>query len=180
MKKHILQNKSGVTVLEGVIALGLLAVITAGSFGVLLSVSRQATQPDIREEMILAVEKANDEIKAFLAFGETQAGADMGLKDKAKDYIPLVLRSSDEYGLCEDESYAQPFDPNYPFYDISCMLPPICDKSDTTNNYFRYKVSVDSQDATAGLGSTYEDNWEIPSVNRYTIRFDIKCNGYRL
>ena len=37
--RQLLKNRAGVTVLEGVIALGLLALITAGAFGVLLSAS---------------------------------------------------------------------------------------------------------------------------------------------
>ena len=57
--KRILSKKTGVTILEGLIALGLLALVAAGTFGVLLSVSRKAGSPDIRESMILAVERAN-------------------------------------------------------------------------------------------------------------------------
>ena len=55
----ILKNKKGVTLLEGMIAILLLSVVTLGTFGVVLSSSRKVSQPDIREEMILAVEQAH-------------------------------------------------------------------------------------------------------------------------
>lgn len=61
--KKLLKDKAGVTVLEGIIALGLLALIAGGAFGVLLAASRQASQPDIREEMAWAVENANARLK---------------------------------------------------------------------------------------------------------------------
>ena len=54
---HILQNRKGVTLLEGLIALALLAMIVVGTFGVLLSSSRKTTAPDKREEMVLAAER---------------------------------------------------------------------------------------------------------------------------
>lgn len=53
----ILKNKKGVTLLEGMIAILLLAVVTVGTFGVVLSSSRKVSQPDIREEMVLAAEQ---------------------------------------------------------------------------------------------------------------------------
>ncbi len=59
----LLHDQKGVTVLEGLIALLLLAVISIGTFGVLLSASRKTTEPDIREEMILAVERANQALR---------------------------------------------------------------------------------------------------------------------
>lgn len=66
----IFNNKKGVTLLEGLIALGLLAMVTTGTLGVMLSISRKASKPDIREEMILAVEKANSQLQAKALCGD--------------------------------------------------------------------------------------------------------------
>ena len=63
--KRVLTKKKGVTILEGLIALGLLALVAAGTFGVLLSVARKSGAPDIREEMVLAVERANDQLQMY-------------------------------------------------------------------------------------------------------------------
>lgn len=57
MKKYILKNKKGVTLLEGLIALALLAIVATGTFSVLLSASRKTSSPDMREELVFAVEK---------------------------------------------------------------------------------------------------------------------------
>ena len=54
--KKLLKSKKGVTILEGLIALLLLAMISVGTFGVLLSTSRKSAQPDIREEMMKLLE----------------------------------------------------------------------------------------------------------------------------
>ena len=48
--KKILKSKKGVTILEGLIALALLALVATGTFAVLLSSSRKSSQPDIRED----------------------------------------------------------------------------------------------------------------------------------
>ena len=52
MINFFIKNKKGVTILEGLIALGLLAAVSVGIFGVLLSLSRKSYEPDIREEML--------------------------------------------------------------------------------------------------------------------------------
>ena len=54
---RVLQNRKGVTLLEGLIALALLAMVAVGTFGVLLSSSRGSTAPDKREEMLLTAER---------------------------------------------------------------------------------------------------------------------------
>ncbi len=106
--KKILSNKAGVTVLEGVIALGLLALVTAGAFGVLLAASRQTTRPDVREEMILAVEKASNMLKIYTGVTDTSI-------------IPGSFRN----GLCGTD--ATPLDNGE--HNIACQLPPICDRT---------------------------------------------------
>jgi len=62
--KHVL-NKKGVTILEGLIALLLLAMIAMGTFGVLLSSSRKSSTPDLREDMMYSMERAYHALQAF-------------------------------------------------------------------------------------------------------------------
>ena len=108
----LLQSQAGVTVLEGVIALGLLAVVTAGAFGVLASASRKSSQPDIREEMTLAVEKVKDWLQA--------------------------TDSSSSVQLCGDEAVGGPLALGE--HNVKCMLPLVCDQN-STNSSFTYSVS---------------------------------------
>lgn len=63
--KRIFKNKKGVTVLEGLIALLLLAMISVGTFSVLLSASRKSSQPDQREAMTLSMERAVHALQVF-------------------------------------------------------------------------------------------------------------------
>ena len=108
----LLQSQAGVTVLEGVIALGLLAVVTAGAFGVLASASRKSSQPDMREEMTLAVEKV-------------------------KDWLQSTDSSSGK--LCDtDETAGGPLALGE--HNVKCMLPLICDQNSDSSN-FVYNVS---------------------------------------
>ena len=179
-----LKNKSGVTVLEGVIALGLLALVMAGSFGVLLSSSRQTMEPDIYEEMILAVEKANDMIKEYAA---NYSYYDF-LKDKTQKYHLQEFRN----GLCSDD-----------FQDLNCLLPAICDLStsefkvtplDNSGSNFTANWPKEAAIQWEGKGnaamykedasgfkllrdSTDYKNGGIPTVG---MKYYIKCNGYQL
>ncbi len=159
--KRILASKAGVTLLEGVIALGLLALITAGAFAVLLASSRQATQPDIREEMSLAVEKAHDQLKILALYGNSD------LANSAKGYLPSSLYADGNAGLCTKES--APLSSGN--HDIGCLLPPICDANTSS---FTYKVENIS--ALASGGQSESDGIPTP----YKITFSITCNGYSL
>lgn len=180
-----LKNKSGVTVLEGVIALGLLALVMAGSFGVLLSSSRQTMEPDIYEEMILAVEKANDMLKEYSA----NYSYDTFLKNKTDKYHLTDFQN----GLCDTT-----------FTDLNCLLPAICDLSSSefkltpldgsgsnfssnwpkdANMKWEGKGNADMYKEEAGSGfkllrdSTDYKNGGNPTVG---MGFYIKCNGYQL
>ena len=63
---RFLKNKKGVTLLEGLIAIGLLAMVSVSTFSVLLSISRRAKQPDLREDMLLSIEKTNAELQKHI------------------------------------------------------------------------------------------------------------------
>ena len=165
MKTNLLKNKAGVTLLEGLIALGLLALITAGTFGVLLSVSRQSSQPDIREEMLWAIERANEGLQLFA--GEN----------------PGTLPTEYEQGLCGAD--------NDPLADgshnINCMLPAICDIDDN-DTYFTYEVStvslptLDNQfSANGGYNLTfYARDVDTAYFQVKNITYHIKCHGFTL
>lgn len=155
--KHILKNKKGVTLLEGLIALGLLALVTAGSFGVLLSISRQASQPDIREEMALAVEKAHQQLQRY-----TYEGTDTS--------IPADIR----FGLC-GESSGDPFSGEH---DINCLLPAICDP-DSEKSSFTYEVMDSEMNITLPTNSI-SDNFVYTGNDSVKVQFKIKCNGFTL
>lgn len=155
MMNRFLKNKKGVTILEGLIALGLLAMVAGGTFGVLLSVSRKASQPDIREEMVLAVERANEQLQMY---------ADPGTDE---DDVPSEWRK----GLCgESSSFAAVLSGEH---NIKCMLPAICDLGESS---FSYKVA----NGALGSYSTVSARQVSTPAAPKTISFTITCNGFTL
>lgn len=155
--KKILNSKTGVTILEGIIALGLLALVAGGAFGVLLSASRQNTQPDIREEMVWAVEKAHDKLKGYNGQGILPT-----------DTIP----TNSQYGLCGTATSPDNFPLQLRTHTINCMLPPICDPKQSS---FTYKVEEDTN-----MDVPSAEHSESSSLSRKKITFSITCNGYKL
>ncbi len=173
--KRILTNKKGVTLLEGVIALGLLALVAGGAFAVLLSASRQTTQPTIREEMALAVEKAHDQLKILAMYADTSE-VNNNLAGVA-GYLPGALYAEGKAGLCDKEE--NPLSTTFPdIHHIECLLPRVCDENQSE---FTYKVFNNGQ-----VLSFEEDTAELEtpsagtSFGPYQIRFSIMCNGYSL
>lgn len=165
--KRILSKKTGVTILEGLIALGLLALVAAGTFGVLLSVSRKAGSPDIREAMVLAVERANEQLQMYTPV--------MGSISNAS--LPSEL----EYGLCGGDS-----DPLLGIgtnHYINCMLPPLCDRN---NSSFSYRTGVSKVNMSLPHVSNYGSNGLVsgwgasPLATVRSIEFSITCNGFTL
>lgn len=157
-----LNTKKGVTALEGIIALGLLAVVMAGAFGVLLSASRKSSQPDMREEMVMAVEKAKDMLQMYV----NPAGYSTS-PDSTVSYPT---------GLCPDENgNTTPLKGGETHY-IKCMLPPICDKTSNQSDFY-YQVEDASSPSFRLVGADIEGG--IDSSLK-TITFTIKCNGYEL
>ena len=163
MLKRLFNNQDGVTILEGLIALGLLALVAGGSFAVLLSVSRQSSQPDIREEMAYAVEKANEELQLFTHLPADQAvpsGYPKGLCNN--DETPLKVWTAGDNVE----------------HDIACRLPPLCDLNQGSSfKYYVYNVQTVSLQNKIGesLRDTEADN--MPVIK---IQFKINCNGYKL
>ena len=158
--KHLLTKKTGVTVLEGLIALGLLALVAGGTFGVLLSVSRKTGTPDIREEMALAVERANELLPMYAPLLQGSNMSDAKIADAYKE------------GLCgEDDS---PLSPGK--HAIECLLPPICDEQ---NSSFVYTVAENPITLPSAVPSNTKDYYYTSQPHRQ-ITFEITCNGFSL
>ena len=160
--KRILNNKMGITLLEGIIALGLLALAATATFGVLLSVSRKSSSSDIREEMLWAVERAHERLQMY-----------NGVTD-------ITVLPEGKRGLCGDEANnGHPLSEGT--HTITCMLPPLCDLQ--RNSSFTYTVTLD--DLYGVQNALYNPQVEVPSdeeplYQRKHIAFNIQCNGFTL
>ena len=189
--KKILKNKAGVTILEGVIALGLLALVMAGAFGVLLSTSRQTMQPDFYEEMSLAGEKASDVLKEYITVNKI-GGEDLdNLESKVQPHRGGGSDAELNYqlGPCGADSY-----------DLKCLLPPICNES---GSEFRYQLTNNAdfdywptnedgiawegrgnpQMYSAGSSGTFamqRDSTQYTGNPAVAVQLYVKCNGYQL
>lgn len=153
---RLLKNKKGVTILEGLIALGLLALVAGGTFGVLLSVSRKSSQPDIREEMLLAVERAHEQLQMYTSGDTTN--------------LPLEYQN----GLCNNGDTSL----SSGKHDIKCMLPAICDPNNESKFSYTvvYKTLTPADFPTANTYRTTGFN----NVQTREVTFDITCNGFTL
>lgn len=169
--KRVLTKKKGVTILEGLIALGLLALVAAGTFGVLLSVARKSGAPDIREEMVLAVERANDQLqmyssgivsgmtnsKLYEQYANGMCGGSLILAEvKVSDSSPMSIGS----------------------HNIKCMLPPLCDYSNSTFTYTVREASFTTHNY-GGSNMVTDYASAFPTKGRQ-VTFNITCNGFTL
>ena len=174
MIRKFLKNKKGVTLLEGLIALLLLALVAAGTFAVLLSAARKSMGPDIREEMALAIEKASDLLQGYVYVNSDTISGGTGNRFAKGLCDPTIV---DAAPLSTTGSH-----------DIKCLLPPICDRS---NSSFTYTISVPTLHETnssypsgalksadvmsdSGLAAGYT------RATPYRVVFDINCNGFSL
>lgn len=160
--RRILSNQKGVTLLEGLIAMGLLALVAAGTFGVLLSVSHKSGKPDIREEMALAVEKANDQLQAYA----------QNMTDTPANQNNLCPEDTQDHPLTLDNTH-----------NIKCLLPVICAGSSS----FSYTVTNPGalnfkNDAGGNEDYISDENYtsSTPSTHQRRITFSITCNGFTL
>ena len=193
MIKKLWKSKKGVTLLEGLIAMVLLAVVATGSFAVLLSASRKSSGPDIREEMILAVEKAHTQLQAYVN------ASSFSLDKKDGQDKPLVPPAYQK-GLCGSKVVDDaPLKAGT--HNIKCLLPLICDSdtADTCNSVIGTKscfvYRVKNKSMAGSLPSNAKErplqaNWNsgvyattgnAPDVSSgKEISFEIRCNGYTL
>ncbi|MBR3603345.1 MAG: prepilin-type N-terminal cleavage/methylation domain-containing protein [Elusimicrobiaceae bacterium] len=171
--KRILKSKKGVSLLEGLIALMLLAIVATGTFGVLLSTSRKSSAPDMREEMALAVDRAQQMLQVYVNANQTNISSDFG------DTYATQISS----GLCGDDTTPLAVGE----HEINCLLPHQCD---VKNSGFIYKVSEVANAAlrprTTDLAKKKkEDGTDDAVVNNAAtteiqVEFLISCNGYTL
>ena len=169
--KRVLTKKKGVTILEGLIALGLLALVAAGTFGVLLSVARKSGAPDIREEMVLAVERANDQLQIYSS-GIVSGMTNSKLYEQYANgmcggsLIPAEVKVSDSSPMSLDS------------HNIKCMLPPLCDYSNSTFTYTVREASFTTHNyGASNMVTDYAS--AFPTKGRQ-VTFNITCNGFTL
>lgn len=169
--KRVLTKKKGVTILEGLIALGLLALVAAGTFGVLLSVARKSGAPDIREEMVLAVERANDQLQMYSS-GIVSGMANSKLYEQYANgmcggsLIPAEVKVSDSSPMSLGS------------HNIKCMLPPLCDYSNSTFTYTVRESSFTTHNyGASNMVTDYAS--AFPTKGRQ-VTFNITCNGFTL
>lgn len=169
--KRVLTKKKGVTILEGLIALGLLALVAAGTFGVLLSVARKSGAPDIREEMVLAVERANDQLQMYSS-GIVSGMTNSKLYEQYANgmcggsLIPAEVKVSDSSPMSLGP------------HNIKCMLPPLCDYSNSTFTYTVREASFTTHNyGDSNMVTDYAS--AFPTKGRQ-VTFNITCNGFTL
>lgn len=169
--KRVLTKKKGVTILEGLIALGLLALVAAGTFGVLLSVARKSGAPDIREEMVLAVERANDQLQMYSS-GIVSGMANSKLYEQYANgmcggsLIPAQVKVSDSSPMSLGS------------HNIKCMLPSLCDYSNSTFTYTVREASFTTHNyGASNMVTDYAS--AFPTKGRQ-VTFNITCNGFTL
>ena len=169
--KRVLTKKKGVTILEGLIALGLLALVAAGTFGVLLSVARKSGAPDIREEMVLAVERANDQLQMYSS-GIVSGMTNSKLYEQYANgmcggsLIPAEVKVSDSSPM------------SLGLHNIKCMLPPLCDYSNSTFTYTVRESSFTTHNyGASNMVTDYAS--AFPTKGRQ-VTFNITCNGFTL
>lgn len=169
--KRVLTKKKGVTILEGLIALGLLALVAAGTFGVLLSVARKSGAPDIREEMVLAVERANDQLQMYSS-GIVSGMTNSKLYEQYANgmcggsLIPAEVKVSDSSPMSLGS------------HNIKCMLPPLCDYSNSTFTYTVRESSFTTHNyGASNMVTDYAS--AFPTKGRQ-VTFNITCNGFTL
>ncbi len=141
-------------------------MVAAATFGVLLSVSRKASSPDLRESMVLAVERAYEQLQMYTP----------DLTSVNNPNIP----SDFQYGLCGGDSSPLATGQTHM---INCLLPPICDKATSS---FSYTTGTDQTSVNIPFVAKYGVNGMVTdwgSASNATVRsvkFSITCNGFTL
>ena len=124
-----MKNSKGYTIIEAVIAMLLVSVVVGGIFSALMASRRAIIDPSYKEEMVFAVESANNLLKNYVT------------SDKTK--VPTDLKN----GLCPDEAFET--DPlSVDTHKIKCLLPPVCEPSASNFTYTVSAVTVAVPDVT--------------------------------
>jgi type II secretory pathway pseudopilin PulG len=122
-----MKNSKGYTIIEAVIAMLLVSVVVGGIFSALMASRRAIIDPSYKEDMVFAVESANNLLKNYVT------------SDKTK--VPTDLKN----GLCDDGTVDAL---SIGSHDIECLLPPVCEPSSSTFTYTVSDVTVAVPDVT--------------------------------
>lgn len=131
-----MKNSKGYTIIEAVIAMLLVSVVVGGIFSALMASRRAIVDPSYKEEMVFAVESANNLLKNYIT----------GDKSKVTDDL--------KNGLCDDGTVDAL---SVGAHDIACLLPPVCD---TRTSSFTYTVS----DVTVTVPDAESHNPTLKSI----------------
>ncbi len=145
-----MMNNKGYTILESVIAMLLVAIIVGGIFSSLMAARRSIMEPSYREEMMYAVESANNLLKNFVDNNTNNLDE---IKAELCQEGALDLLSLDDH-------------------PINCRLPYVCDPA---KSKFLYTVTEEELSVT-----TSDDGVSLPPVKVRKIVFDITCNREKL
>lgn len=170
--KKFLKNKKGVTILEGLIALTLLALVATGTFAVLLSTSRKSSEPDIREEMALAVERATHWLQAYIVPDGTNLDQ-VWCGDNGS-----CTRTLTDVLCPEEDGSGNAVTPGQ--HGIKCKLPPICDKSQSDFYYILNESSYQFLPPADADQAKTNGVTDVGGEPLRTVEFYIKCNGFTL
>lgn len=106
-------NKKGYTIVEGIIAMLLVAIMVGGIFTALMASRRAIIEPSYREEMLYTVESLSNQLKNYV-------DAEGGLSSLCGSTTPLTNGD----------------------HDCSSMLPDVCTGADSSLTYTVSAISV--------------------------------------
>lgn len=119
-------NKKGYTIVEGIIAMLLVAIMVGGIFTALMASRRAIIEPSYREEMLYTVESLSNQLKNYV-------DAEGGVNSLCGSSTPL---SNGEH-------------------DCSSMLPDVCRTDSGYDSSLIYTVTgITAQDDTGGFAPT--------------------------
>ncbi len=122
-----MKNSKGYTIIEAVIAMLLVSVVVGGIFSALMASRRAIIDPSYKEDMVFAVESANNLLKNYITTDKTKVADDL------------------KNGLCDDGTVDAL---SVGSHDIACLLPPVCDQANSLFSYTVSDVSVTVPDVT--------------------------------
>lgn len=122
-----MKNSKGYTIIEAVIAMLLVSVVVGGIFSALMASRRAIIDPSYKEDMVFAVESANNLLKNYVTWDKTK--------------VPDDLKN----GLCDDGTVDAL---SVGTHEIDCLLPPVCDPAASSFNYIVSEVGVTVPDVT--------------------------------
>ncbi len=96
-------NKKGYTIVEGIIAMLLVAIMVGGIFTALMASRRAIIEPSYREEMLYTVESLSNQLKNYVdaeGIGDSLCGSTTPLSNGEHDctsMLPDVCRTDGDY-----------------------------------------------------------------------------------